>query len=141
MNRVTMGNIGALVSSFFVGSCCLGPTMFVLFGISVGGLNFFTSLERFRPLFILVAFLFLGYAFFLAGLSTPVWSVDQTIQVKVDGMNCDMCLPAVSKALKAVEGVKSAEVSLKDGKVVVVAGEGVKTEDLIKAVEASGHYK
>lgn len=80
-------------------------------------------------------------AFILAGLSTPVWSVDQTIQVKVDGMNCDMCPPAVSKALKGVEGVKSAEVSLKDGKAVVVAGEGVKTEDLIKAVEASGHFK
>ncbi|OGW18271.1 MAG: hypothetical protein A3G93_06265 [Nitrospinae bacterium RIFCSPLOWO2_12_FULL_45_22] len=73
MNRVTMGNIGALVSSFFVGSCCLGPTMFVLFGISIGGLNFFTSLERFRPLFILVAFLFLGYAFYHIYLNKPAF--------------------------------------------------------------------
>lgn len=81
------------------------------------------------------------FAFILAGFITPVWSVDKTIQLKVDGMTCDMCPPAVSKAIKGVEGVKSAEVSLKDGKAAVVAEEGVKAEDLLKAVEGAGPFK
>jgi copper chaperone CopZ len=81
------------------------------------------------------------FALVFACYTVPAWTAEQTIHLKVDGMTCPMCPPAVSKALKGVEGVKSAEVSLEEGKAVVVAEEDVKIEALLKAVEEAGHYK
>jgi hypothetical protein len=78
MQKGAKGNLGALTSSFLVGSCCLGPTIFVFFGTSIGALNFFTSLERFRPLFILMAFIFLGYAFYHIYLNKPAFECAYT---------------------------------------------------------------
>lgn len=64
---------------------------------------------------------------------------EQTINLKIDGMSCEMCPPAAEKALKGVKGVKSAQVTLEGGKAVVTCDETVKGEDLAKAVEAAGH--
>jgi periplasmic mercuric ion binding protein len=80
------------------------------------------------------------FAFILGGFINLAWSADQTIQLKVEGMTCAMCPPAVSKALKGVKGVKSAEVSLEDKKAVVIVEEEVKTDDLLEAVKGAGHF-
>jgi mercuric ion transport protein len=58
-----VSSLGSLVPSFLVSMCCLGPTLFVLFGVNVGGLSVFTPLEPYRPAFMLVALGLLGYAF------------------------------------------------------------------------------
>ncbi|TMB22487.1 MAG: hypothetical protein E6J71_05940 [Deltaproteobacteria bacterium] len=44
---------GTLIAAGFVAACCLGPTLFVLFGVSVAGLGAFGSLEPYQPLFLL----------------------------------------------------------------------------------------
>jgi mercuric ion transport protein len=63
MRKEVMSSLGSLVPSFLLSTCCLGPTLYVLFGVSVGGLSIFTPLEPYRPVFMLVALGLLGYAF------------------------------------------------------------------------------
>jgi mercuric ion transport protein len=55
--------LGSLVPSFLLSACCLGPTLYVLFGVSAGGLSLFAPLEPYRPFFMLAAAGLLGYAF------------------------------------------------------------------------------
>ena len=62
MNRERIATGGAIGLSFLVASCCLGPTLFLLFGISAGALGALSVLEPYRPIFVVsgVAFLALG---------------------------------------------------------------------------------
>lgn len=43
----------------------------------------------------------------------------KTVTIKVDGMKCAKCSASVSKALKATDGVESAEVSSEKGEAVI----------------------
>ncbi len=62
-----------------------------------------------------------------------------TVTLKITGMTCDKCAAGVQKALKKVDGVKAAEVSLdKNQAVVTVDSAKVKTEQLIAAVDKVG---
>lgn len=63
MHKAIVSSVGSLAPSFLVSTCCLGPTLYVLFGASVGGLSIFTPLEPYRPMFMLAAVGLLGYAF------------------------------------------------------------------------------
>jgi mercuric ion transport protein len=63
MRKEAVSILGSLVPSFLVSTCCLGPTLYVLFGVSMGGLSVFAPLEPYRPLFMLAAAGLLGYAF------------------------------------------------------------------------------
>jgi mercuric ion transport protein len=48
-----LGAMGTLVAGGLVAACCLGPTLFVLFGISLTGLSALGALEPYRPVFLL----------------------------------------------------------------------------------------
>ena len=52
MKKETAALWGSLGASFLVASCCLAPTIFVLFGVSIGALGWFTALEPYRPWFM-----------------------------------------------------------------------------------------
>jgi mercuric ion transport protein len=52
---------GAVLSGIAAASCCLGPA---LLAFGVGGLGFLTRLEPYRPIFMVSAVGFLGYAFY-----------------------------------------------------------------------------
>jgi mercuric ion transport protein len=71
MRKAVVSSLGSLMPSFLVSTCCLGPTLYVLFGVSVGGLSIFTSLEPYRPLFMLTAAGLLGYAFYHLYIRPP----------------------------------------------------------------------
>ena len=58
--------------------------------------------------------------------------------LKIDGMTCSHCADAVTKALLACPGVRSARVDLKDG-FAAVGGEGYDLSVLRKAVEGLGY--
>lgn len=60
-----------------------------------------------------------------------------SITLKIEGMTCDHCVRAVTKALKSVPGVKDAKVSLELNEAVV---EGQPDRDaLVRAVEGEGY--
>jgi len=63
MKGVLSGIIG-IFASLLAGSCCIAPTLFVLFGISAGGLGFLTVLEPYRPLFLAVGYIAVAYYFY-----------------------------------------------------------------------------
>lgn len=60
-------------------------------------------------------------------------------KLKIEGMTCLNCVTHVQKSLEAVQGVKSAAVTLDEG--AAVEHEGVDDRELIRAVEARGGYK
>lgn len=62
----------------------------------------------------------------------------KTIELDITGMTCDHCVRAVTDALKDVEGVQEAVVSL-DEKRAVVTAEEVEIPALIAAVEEEGY--
>ena len=62
----------------------------------------------------------------------------QTIELSITGMTCDHCVNSVTGALKDVEGVQDAVVSL-DEKRATVTAESVDVAALIAAVEEEGY--
>ena len=61
------------------------------------------------------------------------------MKIKIEGMMCEHCEMTVKKALEAVPGVVSAEVSHKDGEAVVTTEGKINTETLKSAVEAKDY--
>jgi copper ion binding protein len=65
---------------------------------------------------------------------------DSTISLKIEGMHCGMCVSRIEKALKELDGVSEAIVSLEENRANVRYESGsVKTEELIAAVEEAGY--
>lgn len=52
-NVSTLTTTGTLLAAGLVAACCLGSTLFVLFGVAVAGLGSLGALEPYRPLFLL----------------------------------------------------------------------------------------
>lgn len=64
MRKEVVSALASLAQSFLVSTCCLAPTLYVFFGLSMGGFSIFTPLEPYRPFFMLSAVGLLGYAFY-----------------------------------------------------------------------------
>jgi len=60
----TLASLGSVWSAALASACCLGPLFLAVLGL--GGAGALIALERFRPLFIAVAVLFLGAGFAFA---------------------------------------------------------------------------
>lgn len=64
--------------------------------------------------------------------------MSQTIELNVTGMTCDHCVHAVTTAVKDVEGVVDAEVSLQD-KSARITGDGIDLQKVLAAIEEEGY--
>ena len=62
----------------------------------------------------------------------------ETIEIKVEGMMCQMCVKHVKEALLGVPGVEDAEVSL-EGKSALVHGNGLSRDSLREAIQKAGY--
>jgi copper chaperone len=60
-----------------------------------------------------------------------------TTTLEVSGMSCQHCVAAVTRALKKVPGVESAQVSLEAGRATVAGSASV--ERLVQAIEQEGY--
>lgn len=73
--------LGAL-SAFFVATlCCVGPL--ILGGLGLGGLMASSTFVAYRPIFLIIAFLLLGYAWYRAFRPCGECSHNKTKVVKV----------------------------------------------------------
>lgn len=63
----------------------------------------------------------------------------ETVSIKIDGMMCEHCVKAVTKALSAIDGVTVQSVSLEDGVAKVDVLEGFDTEKLKAPIEDEGY--
>src|SRR4051812_34025789 len=62
-------------------------------------------------------------------------------ELPIEGMTCDHCVRAVTAALTKVPGVRSAKVSLSDGKAVIESTDGTPArQELAAAVEKAGYH-
>lgn len=55
---------GTISAAILASSCCLGPL--ILAGLGIGSIGIFSSLEKYRHLFMIATFAFIGMAFYLA---------------------------------------------------------------------------
>ena len=62
MKKETLATGGAIGISVLIASCCIAPTLFLVFGVSIGALGALSTLEPYQPYFIGAAVLALGFA-------------------------------------------------------------------------------
>ena len=72
-------------------------------------------------------------------LLMPLLLFSQEVVIKVAEMHCPLCTTAVKKALKSVEGVESAKVTLETKLAVVIAKDGIDDKTLLEAVKTTGY--
>lgn len=65
----------------------------------------------------------------------------KTVTIRVEGMKCAKCSSSVTKALKATEGVESAEVSSEKGEAVIKYDDQKLTEAKLREVINSTGFK
>lgn len=72
--------------------------------------------------------------------AASAWAAEKTATVKVYGMDCPACAKGVAGSLKALKGVKAADVSVEKAQAVVVYDDAQVTLDqLKKRIEKSGY--
>ena len=65
----------------------------------------------------------------------------KTVTIRVEGMKCAKCSSSVTKALKATEGVESAEVSSEKGEAVIKYDDAKLNEAKLREVINSTGFK
>jgi len=60
-------------------------------------------------------------------------------KVKIQGMSCQHCVMAVTKALKKIPGLKNVKVDLGKGEATFENTQNVSWENIRKAVEEAGY--
>ncbi len=62
--REFLSSTAGILFSFLASSCCIAPTLFVVFGVSVSGLGFLSSLEPYRKLLLIGGYLSVIYSLY-----------------------------------------------------------------------------
>ena len=62
IDTTRLATVGVFGAALFAASCCVSPTLFLLFGISASALTPLAVVEPFRPLFIGAGIVALGFA-------------------------------------------------------------------------------
>ncbi|MFQ5714702.1 MAG: mercuric transporter MerT family protein [Candidatus Scalinduaceae bacterium] len=73
---------GTIAAAILASSCCLGPL--ILAGLGMGSIGIFSSLEKYRPLFMIITFAFIGMAFYLTYRKKKGDECCEIKQVKMD---------------------------------------------------------
>ena len=64
----------------------------------------------------------------------------ETVDLKVEGMDCDGCVKSVTRMLSGVKGVQKVDVSLAEGRATVTYDPGTaQAADMKRAVERAGY--
>lgn len=64
MNSKSLSTLAGLIAAaILASSCCIGPL--ILAGLGIGSIGIFSSLEKYRTLFIIITFALVGMAFYL----------------------------------------------------------------------------
>lgn len=138
---------GALVAAGLVAACCLGPSLFVILGVSTASLGALGALEPYRWLFLLGGLACWAVAYRSRRRATAACATDtcgmptsrRMSGVLLWGSLVVLLAAAVTKALKQVEGVRDVNVNDDRTQAVVVADESVPPARLVEAVTRLGY--
>lgn len=64
----------------------------------------------------------------------------KTVHLKIEGMECEGCARAVTRALSGVRGVSDVAVNLSTGRATFRARAGVSLDEAVAAVERAGYH-
>lgn len=64
--------------------------------------------------------------------------IKMTKTIKIEGMMCNHCVATVNKALSALKGVESVEVSLENKSAVITSKKELNDKNIVKAIENAG---
>lgn len=64
MRKENIAGAGTIIAALLATSCCIGPAVFIISGVSVGFLGTLSFLDAYSPYFLGVAVLLLGYSFY-----------------------------------------------------------------------------
>lgn len=82
MKKENVSSMGTVLASLLATSCCIGPAIFVVFGISIGFLSKLTLLAVLRPYLLGGAFLMLSYSFWKLYLKKPDCACAEDIRAR-----------------------------------------------------------
>jgi mercuric ion transport protein len=63
IKKENISSIMAVIISFLAASCCIGPAIFIIFGVSAGFMGNFGVLEVYKPYFLVAGFIMLSFSF------------------------------------------------------------------------------
>ncbi len=81
MKEMISGLFGT-IASLLAASCCIGPTLFVVFGVSAGGLGYLTVLEPYRPIFLTIGYVAVAYSFYKLYIKDPKCACEEPRRIK-----------------------------------------------------------
>lgn len=55
--------IGGIVAGIAASACCIGPLVLLMLGIGGSWISNLTALEPYRPVFVILSFIFAGFAY------------------------------------------------------------------------------
>ena len=82
MKTEKLSGAGIIIASLLAASCCIGPAIFVVFGTSVGFMGSLSFFEPFRPYFLAVAAIMLGFSFWKLYLKKPDCDCEEDVRAK-----------------------------------------------------------
>jgi mercuric ion transport protein len=66
--------VAGIISAIGASACCVGPLVLLALGVSGAWIGSLTALETYRPIFVGLTLLFLGFAFYRLYLARPTYS-------------------------------------------------------------------
>ena len=82
MRMEKLSGSGVIIASLLATSCCIGPAIFVVFGTSVGFMGNLSFFDPFRPYFLTVAAIMLGFSFWKIYLKKPDCDCEEDVRTK-----------------------------------------------------------
>ena len=82
MNKETMASVGAMAVALLAAACCFGPVVFVLFGASFALLGKLSFMEAFRPYFLGLVGIMIGYSFWKLYLKKTDYTCPADIRIR-----------------------------------------------------------
>lgn len=82
MKKETMTSVGAMAAALLAATCCIGPVLFVLFGASFAFLGKLSFMESFRPYFLGLAGMMVGYSFWKLYLKKPDCACPADVRIR-----------------------------------------------------------
>ncbi len=82
MKKENISSVGTIIASVLATSCCIGPTIFVVFGTSVGFMGKLAIFEPFQPYFLTAAAAMLSFSFWRLYLKKPDCDCEEDVRAK-----------------------------------------------------------
>lgn len=88
INKETITGVLGTIAALLGASCCIAPTLFVIFGVSLGGLGgSLSALEPYRLWFLAIGYVTIGYSIYSLYLKN--WVKERILKKPVIDCACE----------------------------------------------------